>query len=60
MIDASLIQILACPACKSAVSEQASWIVCGNAQCSLRFPIRDGIPVMLIDEAENLSKSKSD
>jgi hypothetical protein len=49
-----LLEILACPKCKGEVQLQAdgSRIVC-NA-CRLAYPVRDGIPVMLIDEAESL------
>ncbi len=54
MIDKELLEILACPKCKSEVrlDEDAQRIVCTSATCGLRYPIRDGIPVMLIDEAE--------
>ncbi len=52
MIDKGLLDILACPKCKKAVAESGEKIVCQNPQCGLRFPIRDGIPVMLIEEAE--------
>ena len=50
MIDKDLLEILACPACKSDVQMQDDKIVC--TQCGLRYPIKDGIPIMLIDEAE--------
>ena len=52
MIDKELLEILACPACKADVvlDEPAARIVC--TACGRRYPIRDGIPVMLIDEAE--------
>jgi uncharacterized protein YbaR (Trm112 family) len=54
MIDQELLEILACPKCKSPVrlDESAARIICTSATCGLRYPIRDGIPVMLIDEAE--------
>jgi len=52
MIDKELLDILACPACKSEVMLQNETIACTNPSCGLRYPIRDGIPVMLIDEAE--------
>jgi hypothetical protein len=54
MIDKELLEILACPKCKAPVrlDEPAERIVCTSASCGLRYPIRDGIPVMLIDEAE--------
>ena len=52
VIDPELLEILACPACKTRVVLQDERIVCTNSSCGLRFPIRDGIPVMLIDEAE--------
>ena len=50
MIDKELLDILACPACKTPVRLEGERLIC--AQCQRRFPIRDGIPVMLIDEAE--------
>ena len=50
MIDPKLLEILACPACKTPVWEEGDRLVC--AQCGRRYPIREGIPVMLIDQAE--------
>ncbi|HTZ11806.1 MAG TPA: Trm112 family protein [Candidatus Margulisiibacteriota bacterium] len=50
MIDKELLEILACPACKGDVKLDKEKIVC--QKCGKKYPIRDGIPVMLIDEAE--------
>ncbi|TMI84308.1 MAG: Trm112 family protein [Bacillati bacterium ANGP1] len=50
VIDKELLEILACPACRAPVVQRADRIVC--TKCGRRYPIRDGIPVMLIDEAE--------
>ena len=50
MIDKELLDILACPACKGDVKLDAEKIVC--TKCGLRYPIKDGIPVMLIDVGE--------
>lgn len=50
MIDQDLLEILACPACKTPVHLEGDRIVCDT--CGRRYPIREGIPVMLIDEAE--------
>ena len=52
MIDKKLLDILACPACKADVRLEGEKIVCTNPGCALRYPIKEGIPVMLIDEAE--------
>lgn len=52
MISELLLEALACPACQSPVQEAGTKIVCTDPQGGLRFPIRDGIPVMLIDGAE--------
>jgi uncharacterized protein len=52
MINKELLEILACPKCKTEVKLEGDRIVCTNPQCGLRYPIRDGIPVMLIDKAE--------
>ncbi len=51
-VDKELLEILACPKCKSDVKLEGERIVCKSPQCGLRYPIRDGIPVMLIEEAE--------
>jgi len=49
-----LLDILACPACKQPVKHDAAkqMIVC--SECKLGYPIKDEIPVMLIDEAQPL------
>jgi uncharacterized protein YbaR (Trm112 family) len=49
-VDASLLEILACPDDKQPIVKMEDKIVCTH--CGKRYPIRDGIPVMLIDEAE--------
>lgn len=51
-IDPTLLEILACPAEHHApvvLAEDGGSLVC--TECGLAFPIRDGIPVMLLDEA---------
>lgn len=50
MIDKELLDILACPACKAGVELKDNKIVC--KKCGKKYPIKDEIPVMLIDEAE--------
>jgi len=50
LIDPELLEILACPLCKTPVHQDGERLVCST--CQRRYPIRDGIPVMLIDEAE--------
>ena len=50
MIDQELLNILACPACKGEVELKNERIVCRS--CGRKYPIRDGIPIMLVDEAE--------
>jgi uncharacterized protein YbaR (Trm112 family) len=50
MIDKELLDILACPACKADVELRENKIVCKG--CGRKYPIKDGIPIMLIDEAE--------
>ena len=58
MIDKELLDILACPACKAGVRLEGDRIVC--ARCSRRYPIKDDIPIMLIDEAEMPAKDKKE
>ena len=55
MIKQELIDILACPKCKGPVALQAdaSGLIC--QACQVVYPIRDDIPIMLIDEAKRLN-----
>ena len=48
-----LLEILRCPKCKSKVrpSEDQKSLKCENPECKLVYPVRDDIPVMLIEEA---------
>ena len=49
-------KILVCPQCKGdvVVDNDDSGLVC--FKCSLRYPVRDGIPIMLIHEAEKVGE----
>jgi uncharacterized protein YbaR (Trm112 family) len=52
VIKPELLEILACPCDKHSdvsVSSDDAKIVCSS--CATTFPIKDGIPVMLLDEA---------
>ena len=53
-LSAQLLAILVCPRCKGELEnrETESSLVC--PACRLRYPVRDGIPIMLIDEASPL------
>ncbi len=50
-LPAQLLEILVCPRCKGTLEyrEAEASLLC--KRCALRYPVRDGIPVMLIDEA---------
>ncbi len=52
-ISPELLEILRCPQCKSRVKidDAETRLKCVNADCALVYPIRDEIPVILIDEA---------
>lgn len=48
-IDKELLDILACPLCKTEVKEEGETLVC--VKCGRSYPVREGIPVMLAEEA---------
>ncbi|MFW6414584.1 MAG: Trm112 family protein [Verrucomicrobiota bacterium] len=53
MISEKLLEIVACPACEDrpplTISDDEKFLVC--SECGRKYPIRDGIPVLLVDEA---------
>lgn len=48
-MERKLLEILACPVCRGPVSEERETLVCGG--CGRGYPVREGIPIMLEDEA---------
>ncbi|MEA3345495.1 MAG: Trm112 family protein [Chloroflexota bacterium] len=64
MASSELLDILRCPACVSGPDRregpdpgrlklvQGKWLVCQEPGCDRKYPIRDGIPVMLIEEGD--------
>lgn len=57
-MDAKLLQILVCPVTKGPLiyDKKANELISKSAR--LAYPIRDGIPVMLEDEARKLTESE--
>lgn len=55
-VASDLVAILVCPECKSIVVQEGDYLQCTNPKCRLKYPIRDGIPIMIREEAESPSK----
>lgn len=61
MVAKLLLDLLRCPACvreKEGLLDfyQESWLVCRD--CGRKYPVRDDIPVMLIDEGDKWVKTE--
>jgi uncharacterized protein YbaR (Trm112 family) len=57
-VDPKLLEILVCPVTKSTLSYDREKQELISKQAGLAYPIRDGIPIMLRDEARELSDSE--
>jgi uncharacterized protein len=52
-LDKRLLDILACPNCHGEVAYlEAEEVIECRGECKYRYPVRDDIPIMLIDEAK--------
>lgn len=56
-----LLEIIVCPACHGELrpvpdAEHPSALHCADASCGLRYPVRGGIPVLLVDEADEADR----
>ncbi|HIL93606.1 MAG TPA: Trm112 family protein [Cycloclasticus sp.] len=58
-MDKKLLEILACPSCKSGLKylKEEQELVC--VPCRLAYTVRDNIPIMLIDEARKLTSGEA-
>ena len=64
MVSQELLEILRCPACVSGPTRREGpdpgrlelvndvWLVCQEESCGRKYPIRDDIPIMLIEEGD--------
>ena len=64
MVSPDLLEILRCPQCVSGETRRegldpgrlllvkGSWLVCQEPDCNRKYPIRDDIPIMLIEEGD--------
>lgn len=57
--DPKMLEILACPKCESRppLTQNGDWLVC--ELCQSRYPILNGIPRLLVEDAQPLKESPS-
>ncbi len=51
-LDPELLSILACPESKAPLIPLGEWLYSTDPATRRRYPVRDGIPIMLIEESE--------
>jgi hypothetical protein len=51
-LDKTLLDVLVCPQTHAPLVQHGDWLYSRDAATRRRYPIRDGIPIMLIDESE--------
>ena len=49
MISTELLEVLRCPIGKAELKEVNNFLVCTS--CGVKYPVDDGIPILLVDEA---------
>ncbi len=59
-IDEELLRMLVCPATHAPVVQVGDWLYSTDPATRRKYPIRDGIPVMLVDESEEATPDEFD
>ena len=59
-VDPKLLEILVCPVTRKTLHFDADRQELVSVEAGLAFPIRDGIPIMLVDEARRLDDAEAD
>ena len=57
-LDKELLSILVCPETHAPLVQVGDWLYSTDPATRKRYPIRDGIPIMLIDEAETVDRAE--
>ncbi|PID63143.1 MAG: hypothetical protein CR986_00295 [Ignavibacteriae bacterium] len=55
MISKDLLEVLCCPLTKSDLILDGDYLISSDKESRMRYKIKNGIPILLIDEAEKLS-----
>lgn len=55
-LPARIRELLACPKCRGALEEAVDGGALHCISCSLSYPVRDGIPVLLVEQAEPMAR----
>ena len=59
-IDAELLRIMVCPVAHAPLVQVGEWLYSTDPATRRKYPIRDGIPIMLIDESEVADQAEFD
>lgn len=59
-VDAELLKILVCPESKARLVQVGDWLYSTDPATRRRYPIREGIPIMLVDESEVVPQGEFD
>jgi hypothetical protein len=59
-MDRELLDLLVCPKSKAPLIQDGEWLYSTDRETRMRYPVRDGIPVMLLDEADIVSEEEFD
>lgn len=54
MLDKKILDFIVCPQCKSDLEFDGEFLICKN--CQLKYPVRDDIPILLIEEAQKIDQ----
>ena len=59
-IDTELLRIMVCPVAHAPLVQVGDWLYSTDPASRRKYPIRDGIPIMLIDESEVTDQAEFD
>ncbi len=59
-VDPELLRIMVCPLAHTPLVQVGDWLYSTDAKTRRKYPIRDGIPIMLIDESVEMDVSEFD
>lgn len=57
-MDPKLLDILVCPQSRARLVQVGEWLYSTDPDTRRRYPIRDGIPIMLVDESEVVAEEE--